>query len=179
MKIGQTVRDIRKNKGKTIKDIAAESGIAPSLISQIENDKANPSLSTLISIAAALNVPIMTFFGGEEKASNPVVRADQRTMISERPGSEFFSLTNDIIGNIEFLYCVYEKGGKSNTGIYSHKGVEALFVLKGKIEVELDGIKYILNEGDSISFNSELAHLARNVYDGESIAVTVNTPPTY
>lgn len=179
MKIGQTVRGIRKNKGKTIKDIAAKSGIAPSLISQIENDKANPSLSTLIAIAGALNVSIMTFFGGEEKASSPVVRADQRTLISERPGSEFFSLTNDIIGNIEFLYCKYEKGGKSNTGVYSHKGAEALIVLKGKLEVELDGIKYILSEGDSISFSSERPHLTRNIYNGESIAITVNTPPTY
>ncbi len=179
MKIGNTVREIRKQKKLTIKDVAATSGIAPSLISQIENDKANPSLSTLIAVATALEVPIMSFFGDNSKSNEPVVRAAERTLIKERPNSEFYSLTNDIIGNFEFLYCVYQKGGQSNTEVYTHKGAEALFLIKGKLEIEIDSRKYILNEGDSIAFDSENPHLARNLSDGESIAITVNTPPTY
>ena len=179
MEIGHIIRDIRKKKNLTIKEISASSGVAQSLISQIENDKANPSLSTLIAIAEALDVPIMTFFGGESKVNSPVVRADERTLIREQPNSEFFALTNDIIGDMEFLYCRYSPGGQSNTHVYTHKGAEALYLLKGTIEVELDGVKYILKEGDSIAFNSERPHLVRNIHDGESVAIAVNTPPTY
>jgi transcriptional regulator with XRE-family HTH domain len=179
LKIGKTVRGIRKGKNLTIKDLAAISGIAPSLISQIENDKANPSLSTLISLAQAMEVHIMSFFGKEESSTNPVVRADKRTMIMERSGARFFSLTNDIVGDIEFLYCVYEKGGKSNQEVYEHKGAEALFVVSGTLEVELSGTRYVLESGDSIAFNSKGPHLARNIYDGVTVVVSVNSPPTF
>ena len=69
MTVGQRICSIRKEKGLTIKDVSLMSKIAPGRISQIENDKANPSLNTLTAIATALDINISRLFE-EEKEDN-------------------------------------------------------------------------------------------------------------
>lgn len=70
--IGQKLRAARKKSGFSLRELAARAEVSASLLSQIENGKANPSVRSLHSISDALSVPITYFFpeevGEEEEA---------------------------------------------------------------------------------------------------------------
>ena len=134
---GKKIREIRKLKGLTLRDVSAMSGVTESQISQIENNKANPSIATLIQITQALNIPIVGLFGKQVSGDYPVLRENERALLLERAGVKYYLLTNSVRDNMEFLYVEYAEGGKTdeNGKLYTHEGVEMGIVLKGKLEV--------------------------------------------
>jgi transcriptional regulator with XRE-family HTH domain len=65
--IGEKLRTARLKQNMSLRELAEKAEVSASLLSQIENDKANPSVRSLYSIAAALSLPVDYFFpDGEE-----------------------------------------------------------------------------------------------------------------
>ncbi|MGD9369442.1 MAG: cupin domain-containing protein [Desulfobacteraceae bacterium] len=177
MILGNVIKQTRIQQGKTIKDIAEEARITISLLSQIENNKANPSINSLMAIAKALNTPISDFFDDHEIVTSPVVKSYKRRPIQTQKGVTFYLLSptrKDL--SIEFKYNVYEKGG-TNGHFHTHQGEECGIVLEGRLEVIYDGDAYTLEAGDSIYIDSTKPHTMKNVYDGRTIAIWVDSPP--
>ncbi|MCP4401525.1 MAG: cupin domain-containing protein [bacterium] len=183
--LGHVIKKMRLEKQLTIKEVAERANVTSSLLSQIENNKANPSINSLMAIAKALNVPIGSFFDDLEPERNfdPVVKAEQRKVLKTRSGVTFYLLTPEMKDHaIEFIYNVYEKGGSTggDTGeMYTHKGEECGLVLEGRLEVTSDENTYILEAGDSIVLDSTKPHKLTNVYDGKTIAVWVDSPASW
>ena len=75
MSLGTIIRDIRKSKGYSIMKIKELTGLSKSTISEIENDKSNPTTATLEKIANVLGVPVTDFF--EEKAETEKEKNEQ------------------------------------------------------------------------------------------------------
>ena len=70
--------------------------------------------------------------------------------------------------------------GASSEGAYNHEGEEFIFVLSGWFEITLDGEEfYQLKPGDSLYFASRRHHSWRNRFDGETVLLWINTPPTF
>lgn len=179
MTLGKNINHIRKSKKMTIKDVAERTHLTKSLISQIENDKANPSINSLKMIAKALNVPIVMFFDYDETPSSPVVKRDERKFLKTQSGYATYLLTGDIKDrNLEFLYNVYEKDGSTGE-FYTHEGEECGIVLEGRLEVAIEDEIYILEAGDSISLDSTRPHKFTNIYDGQTIAIWVNSQVSF
>lgn len=179
MTLGKNIKRIRKNKKMTIKDVAEKTHLTMSLISQIENDKANPSINSLKAIAKALNVPIVMFFDYNGEMSSPVVKRDERRILKTQSGFTMYLLTRNVKDrNLEFLYNVYEKGGSTGE-LYTHEGEECGIVLEGRLEVTIEDQTYILEAGDSISLDSTKPHKCTNVYDGQTIAIWVNSQVSF
>jgi transcriptional regulator with XRE-family HTH domain len=178
--LGSIIRKIRQEQGKTIREIAEKAKITRSLLSQIENSKANPSIRSLKSIADALNVSIGSFFDdSEENSRSCVIKADNRKVLRTQSGVSFYLLTQGLKNHsIEFLYNVYEKGA-STGDFYSHEGEECGFVLQGKLEVLYGEQTFILEAGDSIYYNSNQPHKCTNLSEGETVVIWVNSPPTW
>ena len=63
--LGEHVRNIRKKRGITLKELAEKTGLSIGYISQIERDLTDPSLSTLRKLSAALDIPTYLFMGGQ------------------------------------------------------------------------------------------------------------------
>ena len=61
--LGEHVRNIRKKRGITLKELAEKTGLSIGYISQIERDLTDPSLSTLRKLSAALDIPTYLFMG--------------------------------------------------------------------------------------------------------------------
>lgn len=74
--IGSKLRAARNMRGLSLRELAAQAEVSPSLISQIENGKANPSVVTLHTIAATLNVPINHFFPSDNEEVSTETIAD-------------------------------------------------------------------------------------------------------
>lgn len=178
--LGDSIRKIRTEKRLTIKEVAEKANVTSSLLSQIENNKANPSINSLMAIAKVLNVPIGSFFDEESDPTfDPVVKADQRKVLRTRSGVIFYLLTPELKNHsIEFIYNVYEKGGSTGE-MYIHEGEECGLVLEGRLEVTSEDNTYILEAGDSIVLDSTKPHKLTNIYDGKTIAVWVDSPASW
>jgi transcriptional regulator with XRE-family HTH domain len=180
MELGSTIRRIRKEKRLTLKDVAHMTSLTESLLSQIENNKAQPSIASLMAISKALSTPIAYFFDHEEGHTGPpVLRLNERPVVHTTSGITYYLLTRDVEeAQIEMLYAEYEKGASTEV-MHTHIGYECGIVLEGKIEVRLNEDRYVLNRGDSITIPSSQPHDVVNIYEGVSTAIWVNNPPTF
>lgn len=79
--LGKRIKETREKMGLSIKELAIRVDVSSSLLSQIERDLANPSLNTLRSIAAQLEVPMFSFFEENKTSETIVVRHDERIRI--------------------------------------------------------------------------------------------------
>ena len=147
-----------------------------SLISQIENNKANHSLTTLLSIAKAFNVSVVELFQEEPSERNDViVRSNERLQAESGIGCSFYYLTNKQFEHISFLYGIFEKDGCSSDQMmsYSDRGTEMGFVISGKLRIDIEDAVYILNPGDSICFQADKPHKISNISDSLATVIWV------
>ncbi len=109
-----------------------------------------------------------------------IVRKDDRKIIKIGNSNRTYEmLVPDLNRKIEFLQITI-KGKESKTfDFVNHKGEECGVVIKGSIKVVMSDKSYTLNEGDSISFNSNTPHRLENVNDEESISIWAMTPPSF
>lgn len=176
--LGDIVKRIRIEKGLTIKAVAEKANVTISLLSQIENSKANPSIKSLIAIARALDVHISTFFDDAEMDTSPVIKSYKRKMIRVSKGVSYYLLSPALKElSMEFKYMVYERKGCTTGHFHVHEGEECGLVLEGRLEVIHDGHTYILEAGDSIYLDSSKPHAMKNIYDGRTVAVWADSPP--
>lgn len=153
MELGQNIRKQRKEQHISLKVLASEIGVSTSFLSQIENGKNEPSLSTLKKIAEALNVTISQLLGEEISASTEqLVKKNERVILSNVGEGglkvEFLAALNS--SNVmEACIHVIEPNSRSGSLNYSHEGQELFFVLEGKIQLVIDNKQYTMEEGDS------------------------------
>lgn len=191
VELGRRLREHRQSVGLTLQQVADETGVTRSFVSQVEAGKVNPSMSTLKRIAAALDTRLGALLDAEyPPAAQPngssggrsevaVVRRDHRKMI-KWPDSEALSylLTPDLQRRLEVLLSVYEPGHSSGDEPYVHEGEEFGLVLSGRYEVQVDGETYVLEQGDTIYFPSHLPHSMRAL-DETAETLWAITPPSF
>jgi transcriptional regulator with XRE-family HTH domain len=175
--MGERLRSARQANSLSLRDLADRLGVSPSMISQIENGRANPSVSTLYSIAEELDVSLDELLFDDRRPADPeerqgsggavIQRADSRRRIRLDSGVVWERLTPVAEPDVEFLHVIYEVGGASSpeTAFQRHPGHEWGHVLEGELEVRIGFDEYVLRPGDSISFASTIPHRLANVGD--------------
>ncbi len=160
--LGQTIMNYRKAAQMTIRDFSEYSGISTSLISQIERNQANPTLSVLELISKALNVPLYTLFINDIDTDTLISRKKDRKKIYRKDANHivYDVLTPDFMkAHIQVL--MMDINGNSNTteSHYVHVEKEELaVVMNGNIDVQLSGKIYSLSEGDVVRIPSNVKH---------------------
>jgi transcriptional regulator with XRE-family HTH domain len=172
--IGQALRVRRHELGWSLRDLADRLGCSPSLISQIERGRANPSVSTLYSIVQALDVSLDELLFNERRATatepppgGPIQRASERHRIRLASGVLWERLTTVSEPGVEFLHVTYEVGGASSPAdaFQRHAGHEWGYVVSGSLQVTIGFRQYLLEPGDAISLDSTTPHRLANVGD--------------
>jgi transcriptional regulator with XRE-family HTH domain len=180
--IGNRIKKFRKTNSLTIKQLAEKVGVSQSYISQLENDKVNPSLGTLKKIANALDINMIDFFDRDREDDNIVVRKDERIDFSYPPGKFHSQLLASSIASktMEPIYTIIDPGGDTIEP-YKHGNNSEEFgvVIKGELLLNIDGIDYHLFEGDAFYFKSGRPHRYSNPGSNTTEVVWVITPPTY
>lgn len=178
--IGRRIRTQRKADGLTLKQLAEKVGCTDAYLSQIENGRVSPSISSLKKIADALKTHITDFFVEKETDEPVVLSRDQRVVLSlERWNAKIESLVkNPRNKRMHPFYTTIQPGGGSH-GSYSHVGEEFGIVLKGRLEIELDGDVYMVNQNETFYYSSTRPHNWTNPGDSETIVVWVISPPTF
>ncbi|MEO0371252.1 MAG: cupin domain-containing protein [Pseudomonadota bacterium] len=185
--LGEDLRGLRKAQKLTLEDLAEVAGKSVSFISKIERGQARPSVTTLQELAGALGVPVGWFFENDSPApaeERPfIVRAHRRRKLSysgltstDYMGFEDHLLSAGLDGQLAMGISTYQPGGNTGDEVYTHNGEEAGLVLKGEIDVTLDGTVFRLKAGDSFSFSASLPHRYSNPGETEAQIVWANTP---
>ena len=180
--IGREVRSLRKARGLTLSDLAEASGLSIGYLSLVERDKATPSINALHAVSRALGVTVSWFFeaGAVPDAERDlVVRRARRRRLDFSAGIVDELLSPSLAGALELLASRFPPGASSGEEPYTHAGEEAGVVIRGRLELWVDGKSFLLEAGDSFGFPSSLPHRYRNPGMEEAEVIWAITPPSY
>lgn len=161
--VGAQVRATRQALGVTLADLAKAASLSPGMLSKIENGQTSPSLTSLQSLATALNVPIATFFTRfDEKREATFVKAGQGLPIERRGSSKghLYQLLGHGLRSPLAVepYLITLDEGSDAYPIFQHAGVEFIFMLEGEVAYRHGGATYVLSPGDSLFFDAAAQH---------------------
>lgn len=180
-KFGEKLRTVRERKGFTLKDVAGRAKVSESLISQIERNRVSPSVDVLLLIADILDIDYEYLFNDyRQKRKVAIVRKSERDSIRRNKIAIHQLSINDEVTEepgIEAFLLEIEAGGEQGDREYGHAGREFGVILEGRAELIYGNETYILDEGDSVSFPSDIPHLFRNLGKKLLRAIWVVTPP--
>ena len=181
--VGPEIRDLRKAKRMTIKELSLATSLSVGHLSEIERGIASPSIKALHDIARALGVTIGWFLHNSDEADPAereyVVRADNRRTLKFASGITDELLSPNLRGQLELLMSRFPPNSAGEEDAYTHQGEEAGVILQGTFELWIGEKCFLLREGDSFCFPSTMPHRYRNPGEIETIVVWVITPPTY
>ena len=177
--LGPRLREIRLERGISLRELARRLELSPSAISQIETGKMQPSVRTLYALVAEFGVTVdeVLFEPGPPlrpetapPAAGPglaVQRATERPAIALNSGVTWERLMFWADEDVEFIEATYEPGGASGPpdALVRHNGHEFGHVLSGTLRVVVGFDEYLLGPGDSITFPSSTPHRLSN--DGD------------
>ena len=185
--IGARLRVERQRNQLTVRELARRVGVSPSLISQIERDKVNPSVSTLWAVVTALGLTMGDLFshvetpaglrpvGEATKVSGPATRPGERAELHLESGVRWERLTATSDPVVEFLTVVYPVGASScdEDSLMRHGGREYGYVTRGRLGVRVGFDEYQLTAGMAISFDSSSPHRLWAIGDEPAEAIWV------
>ena len=114
-KLGERIKKRRNQLELSLMELAKKIDVTSSLLSQIENGKAYPSIVTLKSIADAINVTVSELIGENETCvNNPVIQKTARKLvkINHQNASLHTTPQNPFYHDFEVFYMTLKKEGK-------------------------------------------------------------------
>ena len=179
--IGPFIRDLRKERGMTMIQLAERTGFSQGFLSKVENSKSAPSVSTLIKIAKALDVRLSYIFGeSESETTLTLVKKNERKEMA-RNGSQFGyryeALAPQFLNRRMDPYILTHPAHTEITPIFQHEGQEMLYVLEGTMRF-LHGTKEMIVEaGDCVYFDASIPHHGEPLGDTDLKCVLVMYTP--
>jgi transcriptional regulator with XRE-family HTH domain len=178
--VGRKIRELRKSKSLSLKQVAAGAGVSPSLVSQIENNRVDPSLSTLRKIALTIGVPVFALVAesGPEDASL-IPREKRRRVSFPRGGLEYEIIHSELTKKMGIMIGTLQPGGMTSEEPLAHDGEECLVILNGSLRVEFQQSHRELKAGDSLYFDSSAPHRLVNLHKRACRYYLIITPPKF
>ena len=182
LNVGDKLRAIRKKHGLSQRELAAKAGLTNGTISLIEKNRTSPSVASLKSLLDAIPISMAEFFAilEEDDSAKVFYRAEELTEISpsHQGGVSLRQLGSAAHHALQVLHETYEPGADTGPEFLSHEGEEAGVVVRGSIEVTVDGAVSLLHAGDGYLFDSRLPHRFRNTGSVSCEIVSACTPPS-
>jgi transcriptional regulator with XRE-family HTH domain len=150
--IGSKIKRLRLEFGMSQKDLADKIDLTPSFVSQLENNQISPSLSSFLQICSALEVKPGYFF--EMKETETPLGVFRKELIFSSPakvleeGITYYKIISD--EKLSAGLVVISPGKVLKKHFHYIRKPEFVYVLKGKVSLELDNSSEILSEGDSL-----------------------------
>lgn len=184
--VGEKIKALRENQGISLEQLAERAGLAIEQIDRIENNIDLPSLAPLIKIARVLGVRLGTFLDDQEELGPVVCRKREATdsisfsnnAIQSRKHMEYHSLSKSKADRHMEPFIIDVTPTDDNAFVLSsHEGEEFIMVMSGTMEISYGKHTYLLEEGDSIYYDSIVPHHV-HAYQGQAakILAVIYTP---
>ena len=154
--VGAQIRRRRRERNLTLAAVSELTGLNVGYLSQVENDKASPSLETLAALSGALDVPIAWFLLDTSVAPR-VVRASERPSRQvARVGGSMTQVDGGVARDLAIFETVMPAGQR--TGFHEHPGDEHHIVLSGRIRFVQGDAVVEAGAGDYVLLDGTLPH---------------------
>ena len=179
--VGVRLRLLRKQQGLSARALADRLGISPSAVSQIERGVLQPSVSRLIAITDALDVPLASVFDAktdivaEVEATTggfALQRADHASKVVLDSGVRFRRLSPGRTPGVDYFESTYPPGSTAHGDdeLFRHEGYEIGTMTSGELTIDFDDERVILGAGDAISFPCSRPHRIHNTGAVDAVA---------
>jgi len=171
--LGNRLRALRTERRLSQRDLATKAGISTNAVSLIERNEISPSVSTLQSLARALNIKISYFFDEDYSGKVLLVRAAERPVING-DGLRIEGVGKRLIDQeVEPFRITLDPHAHSGERQVVHAGMEFICCDEGKVEYIIDGKSYIVEKGDFLIFDASQPHLWRNPFEEPAVFLLV------
>jgi len=175
--LGAAVQRLRRAYGLSLADLSTQSGVAKSIISQIERNETNPTLTTIWRLAHALDVSIQSMLEGGEggpfiehlsRGATPIFVSDDGLCRLAVTG---WLKTVDWLQWYDFSA---DPGGVLESAAHARGSIECLSVLEGELEVDVGGAVERVRAGETLRYRCDRPHRIKNAGEKPAHATMVN-----
>jgi transcriptional regulator with XRE-family HTH domain len=175
--LGRRVKELRSERGWSLDSLATASGVSRSMLSEIEREKANPTLAVTFRIASAFGMTLAELV--ETPGAAPmiqVVRGNDRAQVFRSDKQHQIRTLSplNLEKDVEFYEVVLKPGGAMRSKAHYDGTREFLTIEKGRVRVESADASEELDAGDSASYRADVPHALVNVGAGEAIVFLVD-----
>lgn len=159
--ISERIKGLRESENISIESLASDLDIQTEIYQKYENGELDTPIGLLNQIAHKFNIELTSLITGEDPRLHKysVVRKDKAPIIHRRKEYKYQDLSYNFINKkAETFLVTVEPKKDEKINLYSHHGQEFNYVIEGSLKIVLNNNEIILNEGDSIYFNSEEKH---------------------
>jgi transcriptional regulator with XRE-family HTH domain len=168
MQLGRKIRDLRLRRGLTVQQLAEATGLSKGFVSQVENSRTSPSLSTLQNLARSLETSVAFLVVEEDQVPYVVRRQDRPQMSVNGKGSRLEVISAQPRRNLELLQAELPPGAAMSDKRQFHDGEEVVLCVDGCIRLVCGEHVVTLEAGDSCHFDGRVPHSVENA--GETLA---------
>jgi transcriptional regulator with XRE-family HTH domain len=177
--VGSRLREVRERSGLSQRALAKRSRISNATISLIESGKLNPSVACLKRILDGVQMDLSTFFATEASRSEPVVYRESELVEIGRGKISYRQVGSELANRgMQILHERYAPGSDTGKVMLHHKGEEGGVVIRGHLELTIDGERHVLGPGDAYYFDSSRPHRFRNAGPEICEIVSACSPPS-
>ena len=164
--VGEKIKYLRETKNITKEELSERSGLSVDQIISIEENTNLPSLAPLIKIARALGIRLGTFLDDNDELGPVVTRKTDKgdsigfsnNAAGMRKHMDYYSLSKAKSGRHMEPFLIDIIASETEFTLSSHEGEEFIYVLEGIVEINYGKNSYLLEPGDSIYYDSIVAH---------------------
>ena len=173
----ERIRQLRKQKGWTLEQLAALCGVSRSMLSQVERGTANPTLAVAFRIAKAFGVTLGDLVDGAtaERRIEVIRRNDDSSIFRDDDDCRIRTLSPlNLEKDVEFYEVTLYPGGKLNSAAHFRGTREFLTVQSGSIQVRSGEDTETINKGDSVQYAADVNHSIENVGKKDAVIFLVD-----
>jgi transcriptional regulator with XRE-family HTH domain len=177
--VSARLRNLRLSRKMSQRLLARRSGISNATISLIESGKMNPSVAVLKTILDGLKMDLAAFFAEDVGDPEPLTYRSEDLLEIGHGNISFRQVGRSIEGrSIQILHERYAPGADTGKVSLQHVGQEGGVVIRGELELIIDGERHVLGPGDAYYFDSSRPHRVRNIGTEECEIVSACSPPS-
>jgi XRE family transcriptional regulator, regulator of sulfur utilization len=172
--LGATIQRLRKAYNMSLGELSEQSGVAKSIISQIERNETNPTISTVARLSKALDTTIDEVLRGESKSL--FIDYQSRSgvpMLESQDGLCRLAIAGPL--NLVDFFQWYDfharTGGILESNPHPPGTVEHLYLVMGEVEVTAGEEVKVLKQGETLRFRADVPHKIVNTGSGDAHAV--------
>lgn len=180
-KVGETIQHLRQQRQLSLEELSHMAGVSKSMLSQIERDKANPTIALVWRLANALGVEMQEILGGRGTAEPAITVLGAHATPTLKGSDARCGLKIlgplDLAGHFEWYELTIESGGELCSQPHAPGAREHLTVLHGQFEVEAGPTRQKLKHGETARYAGDQPHAIRNPGKGTAVGILVVMNP--
>ncbi len=175
--VGANLRRLRVKRALSLEKLSKLSGVSRAMLGQIELGQSAPTINVLWKISTALGVPFSGLIGQRQAGGVVVLRGENAKTLASHDGrfSSRALFPFDEPRRVEFYELRLAAHGEEHADAHAPGTIENLVVSRGAVEIEVEGSRELLRDGDAIVFEADAPHVYRNPGDAEALMYLVMT----